>query len=122
VAGAPDVLPSVLDSVGTVSVSGGGVLRLEGDGDVMLSDVCVDAASGGTIDGFSFAETGTFSIINALSEGSAELPLNIVGTDGVSKLASWNLSVNGKATTRRKVVVSGNRLTLVSTGFVMVLR
>ena len=122
VAGAPDVLPSVLDSVGTVSVSGGGVLRLEGDGDVMLSDVCVDAASGGTIDGFSFAETGTFSIINAPSEGSAELPLNILGTDGVSKLASWNLSVNGKATTRRKVVVSGNRLTLMSTGFIMVLR
>jgi autotransporter-associated beta strand protein len=120
--GRPEVLPSVLDSVGTVSVSGGGVLRLEGDGDVTLSDVCVDAASGGTIDGFSFAESGTLSVVNAPSEGSAELPLNIVGTDGVSKLASWNLSVNGKATTRRKVVVSGNRLTLMSTGFVMVLR
>lgn len=122
VAGAPDVLPSVLDSVGTVSVSGGGVLRLEGDGDVTLSDVCVDAASGGTIDGFSFAETGTLSVVNAAESGRVDLPLAIVNATGVSNIGAWNLIVNGVATSRRKLTATESGFALVPVGFIMVVR
>ena len=122
--GRPDSLPVVTIPNGTVSVSGGGVLKFEGDGaePIVLSDVQLDAKSGGTIEGFALAARGTLSVLNAETMGRTDLPATFVDTTGVANLAGWDLSLGGRVTSRFRIVVTGNSVSLVPVGTVMVLR
>ena len=105
--------------IGSVSVEGG---TLVADVPMAVSNLVVDATSGGTLDGFAFAERGTLTVKNLPEgKGMTELPgtyLNCTGLDGVSR---WTLSLDGKSTLKR-ISASGGVLRIYSPGTTVIFR
>jgi hypothetical protein len=105
--------------VGSVSVEGG---TLVADVPVAVSNLVVDAMSGGTLDGFAFAESGTLTVKN-LPEGNEMVALpgtyeNCTGLDSVSR---WTLSLGGEST-RKRISVSDGVIRIYSPGAVFLVR
>lgn len=86
---------SVLENVGSVKVTGGATLKFVGEDAPAISHFEVDPASGGTLDGFALAATGTLNLpLDNFDGQSLTLPLSFANMD-VSALANWHLSMNG---------------------------
>ena len=92
------VTRSPLENVRSVSVAANATLK--SNGSLAIRSLTVDAEGGmGTIDGFSFAETGCLTVENA----DAGKPIAFHGTfksvTGLSNLAGWsvNVKVNGRS-------------------------
>ena len=114
------VVPSSSVSIASLRVSGGGVVVA--DAPLAVSNLVVDATSGGTLDGFAFAERGTLTVKNLpAGKGMTELPgtyLNCTGLDGVSR---WTLSLDGEPT-RKRISASGGVLRIYSPGTTVIFR
>lgn len=115
---------SVLENVNSVQVSHGAVLKMEaGSEPVSLSSLRIDAASGGTIDGFSFADAeGAVDVMNSPDVHDAELPITFVNCRNLANLAKWSVSLEGKAKPDYCLSVSGNRVTLCRMGLRVIVR
>ena len=113
---------SVLERISSVAVSKGATLVAEGA--VELRNLTVDAdaegAGVGTVDGFSFAETGTLDVTGEVSAGGA-LPLVAVNSATFPTVRNWTLTVNGEASNMR-VMTSGGQLALARPGLIVICR
>lgn len=110
---------SVLNNVSDVTVLGGATMEAEGD--VTLSTLTVDATDAGTVEGFTFPETGTLKVINLPGE-SGVLPITVT-SDTASNLEKWTLNVNGSANTKLRVKVdSSGHLSLFPVGTLLIFR
>jgi hypothetical protein len=111
----------VLKNIGTVSVSGGGVLEVEGK-KVEVRSIAVDVASGGGIlKNVKFADRDRELDIAWGGEGEVALPLTFADCDGVENIAGWTLSVGGEPT-RKKIAVKNSVVHIVAPGMTVVLR
>lgn len=122
---APATLPSVMESVRSYSVSGGGKLTLAaGSGEIEISCLKVDAVSGGTIDGFSLASSGTLEISGTDGKKLITLPLSVANDSGtLSNLVNWDIQIGGQARPSHRISVSsGGLISLSPPGLVMCIR
>ncbi len=124
--GHPDTLPTVLDPAGVVSVSGGGKLTLEAGSDaITLSKLKLNASPDtgtGTIEGFTFAPDGTLEIENVPESDKTEIPVLFLNVTGLENLTNWNLEVNGKPHSSKKVSIVDGKLSLVTGGTLLSIR
>ena len=111
----------VLKNVGAVSVSGRGVLEIEGK-KIEVKKGSVDVASGGGIlKNVKFADRdGELDIVWG-GEGEVALPLTFADCDGVENIAGWTLSVGGELT-RKKIAVKNSVVHIVAPGMTVVFR
>ena len=87
----------VLTRIGTVKVSGGATLKFEGEGAPTISRLAVDPASGGTLDGFSLAASGTLDVLaDDFAGQTLTMPLAFRNVD-TGAFADWSLQMNGVA-------------------------
>ena len=125
-AGRPSTLPTVNDPVGVVAVSGGGTLKMGvagGPQPLVISKLALDAASGGTIDGFAFAEDGELTVDNVSGSQSVELPVRIINATGRENLANWTLQRPGGASLNRGITVTEDgAIVLTPRGLAIIVR
>jgi hypothetical protein len=108
----------------TAKVASGASLVAEGDGEVVLNGVILDAsAGGGTIEGFRFAESGVLDVCG-LPEGEAtvDIPVSFSGAEGLSNVSGWTLKLDGEATDRKKFKVTSTGVTIMSIGMTVIVR
>ena len=112
---------SILSSVGTVSVASGA--ELEADGEVApIKALSVSASGGGTIRGFTFAETGTLDVTDFVKGGNERIPMSFVDAKGLARLSKWTLRVNGSTKGFEGAVVDENGITLLRSGLMILIR
>lgn len=91
-----------LSHVRSVRVDAGARLVLDGPA-LVVSRLRIDADAGvGTIQGVTFAETGTVELEGYVSEAKA-LPCDWSATDGAANVATWSVKVGARAQTRYRV-------------------
>ena len=88
IAGGPEGTANALAGVSSVSVAAGA--RLVADGAATIGALTVDASGAGSIDGFSFAENGTLTVLN-LPKGGGALPGTYANVDGLESVENWTL-------------------------------
>ncbi len=99
--GTTDVVYPSLTNIRSVSVSGGGVLAVEGD-TIELSSLSVDCnGGGGTISNFTFAANGQFTVANASADTIQKLPLKFADVGNVAALANWTLAADISCAAKR---------------------
>ena len=107
---------------GPVSVKGGGALKAEG-GSPEISALSLDAASGGTIDGFAFAADGTLDVANLPVDARVTLPVTLVNAASSSNIADWTVSVNGtSAAALTALVDAGGHVVVCRRGLRIIVR
>jgi hypothetical protein len=109
-----------LSAVASVSVASGATLKAVGE--VVLSSLAVDCASGaGTIEGFSLAESGELCVTNAPKYG-CDLPLEFENVQGIANLKRWRVVVDGKTDRMETSVGSDGKVRLCRKGFLLICR
>lgn len=106
-------------SLGAVSVAAGA--ELAADVPLEVSHLVIDATSGGSVSNLTFAANGMLDVVNA-TEATEELPLRFSNGTDLSLVKNWTLKVNGEVSTRKHIVVSGNRIWLRRPGFALIVR
>ncbi len=110
--------PMPLQNVRSVSVDAGATLRANQD--VTLHALKVNASGAGTIDGFSFASSGTLdAVLDGAGTESLELPGTYVNCSGMEGIAGWNLKVNGSPSGKYRIRVNDGKIRLVIKGVVI---
>ncbi len=110
--------PMPLQNVRSVSVDAGATLRANQE--VPLHALKVDASGAGTIDGFSFASSGTLdAVLDGAGTESLELPGTYVNCSGMEGIAGWNLKVNGSPSGKYRIRVNDGKIRLVIKGVVI---
>ena len=110
--------PMPLQNVRSISVDEGAVLRANQN--VTLHSLKVNASGAGTLDGFSFASSGTLdAVLDGAGTESLELPGTYVNCSGMEDIARWNLKVNGSPSGRYRIRVNGDKIELVIKGTVI---
>ena len=100
-----------------VSVKTGAILRAEGD--VTIHALEGGAGGTGTIDGFAFAQNGTFNLtgVERLTD-AVSVPVNFVNVTGAENISNWSLAVGGKHANGRLSYGDGRiRVTPIGTMF-----
>lgn len=126
--GHPAKLPTVLDPVGYVSVTGGGCLKADKSGTapaITISKLKLDTASGGTIDGFAFAADGTIDVPDVKSlEKGAQLPITFENVDAedIAKLSNWTLTAGSRTVSSREIAVRDGKLYVEAKGLLLIVR
>lgn len=112
----------VLKNVGAVSVSGGGVLEIEGKR-IDVKSMTVDISSGGgTIKNVKFAEQdGELDVAGITGSDTVALPLALEGCEGVESISGWSLSLDG-APSARKIGVRNGVVCVLAKGFAVMVR
>ena len=112
---------TVLPNVGTVSVSGGGTLRIEGE-PVEIDSMEVNPLSGGTISNVTFAANGTL-VVREIPEGSdIALPGTYQDVSGFEEIAeNWTLDA-GRKSKSYQIVNRNGELHLLKKGLVLIFR
>lgn len=106
---------SMLESVASVSVATGATFRAEGN--VTLSSIRLDAAGGGTFDGFTFAENGTLDVTGVSARGpTVTIPVTFAHPKDLAKVSGWTLTVNGGPNRYKRHRVTETGVTLVGNG------
>ena len=106
-------------SLGAVSVADGA--ELAADAPLEVSHLVIDATSGGSVSNVTFAASGILDVVNA-TEATEKLPLRFSDGTDLSLVKNWTLKVNGEVSTRKHIVVSGNRIGLRRPGFALIVR
>lgn len=84
-----------VQTVGAVGAEDGALL--EAKGTVIANGIRADVqATGGTVKGFTFAESGVVEVSNLGSNREIELPLTISDAEGLSNVANWQVCVDGR--------------------------
>ena len=103
----------------TVSVAAGATLKAIGE--VVLSSMEIDAVNAGTVDGFSFAESGELNVKNV--SGNGVLGGTFLNSANLGNLKKWSVSVDGSPMPGKMISVSeSGALSLVSRGLVFSVR
>ena len=110
---------SPLSNVSGVYVAPGATLKAYGT--VVLPAVTLDSAGMGTLDGFSFAESGTLNAVG-VSGGSQpiELPFEFTNATGVDNIANWGVRINGSVKRGWKISRKGDKFVLEPPGMVII--
>jgi len=89
---------NVLGNCESVSVASGATLEKQGNGDVVIRNLTIDANGFGTINGFDFADIGSISISGAGNVSDRrEIPGTFVNCSNLANIRSgWKLSVDGR--------------------------
>ena len=120
--GGPEDVPPALENVESVSVAAGA--RLVAIGEVApIKGLTVDVNGAGTIEGFEFAAGSecNLNVENLPNEG-ARLPGTYLDCTGFGNIAGWSLSVGGKATASRRILVENGVLRIVPVGMIFSIR
>ena len=116
---------SSFDLVESVSVDAGATLKADcADGlKLPIKGLTVDPAKGaGTIDGFAFAETGTFNL-TSLPPGGSKYRFTLRNCTGFENVADWSVRLNGQETGKYEIVVSEDgSVTIVRKGALVIIR
>lgn len=89
-------MPAPLANVRSVSVNAGAILKA--DDAITVSSLKIYSSGAGTMDGFTFAQTGTLDVVfEGDIPSSATIPGTYVNCDGFANLVNWTLKVNGVA-------------------------
>ena len=91
----------VLEGGNTVSVAP--VAKIVADGDITLSSVKLSANGGGTIEGFSFAGSGTLDITDWAGSYD-EIPLRFANATDFANVSGWSLKLDGENSSRKFVM------------------
>jgi hypothetical protein len=105
--------------IGSVSVQGG---TLVADVPVTVSNLVLNATSGGTIDGFDFASTGTLTVNGMDGEGDVLLPATFDNVTGLENLRNWTLKFTDPSIGKRRVRISGGRVSIIRVGITISFR
>lgn len=110
----------VFTNVDTVGVESGAELSTT-DG-VTIKGLHVDMDSAGTISGFDFAGNGVLQVENCRTKETFTLPGRYENVTGLTNLVQWTVYINGKESSRRKVRVDGDAVTIIGTGLTISFR
>lgn len=102
------VAPDVFNNVESVSVAEGATLQATGS--VTVNGLEVDVDGAGTIDGFTFAETGVLNIVTH-NKGYYQLPGTYTNVKGFNNLPNWTLKVNGRAA-HSQIAIEGGKIVI----------
>jgi len=105
--------------IGSVSVQGG---TLVADVPVTVSNLVLNATSGGTIDGFNFASTGTLTVDGMNGDGDVLLPATFDNVTGLANLRGWTLNFADPSIGKRRIRVSGGRVAIMRVGITVSFR
>lgn len=106
--------------VASVKVTGRAKLLVEGD-PLPVSTLVADFADGGTVSNVAFAATGTLEI-PGLGKWSGELPLKFEGVSGLSNVGEWTLTSGGVPVQKSHISVSGNKISILRDGLILLFR
>ena len=114
---------SMLENVGAVTVANGAVLKYEGlaAGAPELSRVKLAAGATGAIDGFKFAESGTFEI-DEMPQGSVSVAVALPNSTGLDNVAGWAVKVGGVSKLSYHVLASPTGFTVQKSGLSIIFR
>ena len=113
-----DEAPARTVRIGSVLLEGG---TLVADAPVVVSNLVVDAVSGGILNGFDFARSGTLGVRNLPRVDNAlELPVSFANCTGLENINQWTLSVGGSPCKRFVIRSANGKITIVRRGFVLV--
>ena len=120
---APTKVFSILENAGPVTVANGATLKYEGDaaGAPTLSQVTLAAGATGSIDGFAFAENGTFEI-DAMNDSVVSIAVTLPNAQGLDNVAKWSVKVGGETKLRYRVNAKANGFTLSKGGLIVSLQ
>lgn len=124
IASAPATMPNVLGSVSQVAIRGGGRLTIE-DGKLAISNLVVDGATGGTLDGVTCDSVGSLALENVPNGPDVTIPLTILNAEAqeIARISGWTLTVNGRTTLSKSVELGRDgKLHLISKGLSVVVR
>ena len=118
----PTKVFSLLENVGPVAVANGATLKYEGDaaGAPALSSLKFATGSTGSIDGFAFAQKGTFEI-DEMPESSVSIAVTLPNSTGLSNLDSWDVEVGGAIKAGCRVAATEAGFTITKKGFCVIL-
>ncbi len=120
---APTKVFSLLNNVGAVTVANGATLKYEGASEEapMLSSVKLASNATGSIDGFAFAENGTFEI-DALNQGELNVAVSLPNATGLANVANWQVKVNGVVKDSCRVSATANGFKLERSGMYLIFK
>ncbi len=117
-------IPMPLQNVRSVSVASGATLRASEPG-IVLKALKVDSVNAGTIEGFTFAKTGTLKVVMT-GDNSAHKSIVLPGTyescDGLDNIAKWTLDIDGNVPRKYRLGVSNGKITLLPYGLAISIR
>ena len=97
---------NVIETVGMVSVSTNATLRA--DGDAVLTALRLSPHGNGTIEGFTFAESGVLDVAAEKISGVTVLPVTLQNCKNVQSMSHWTLKVGGIDAPRYKIKMSAS--------------
>ena len=99
---------NVLGNCESVSVAPGATLEKQGNGEVVISNLQIDAGGFGTINGFTFAENGKISVpgIGSVS-GVMDIPGTFSNCHDIAKIRRWPVSAGGRKLMVHKITPTG---------------
>ena len=120
---APTKVFSLLENVGPVTVANGATLKYEGaaDGAPALSQVKLAADATGSIDGFAFAEDGTFEI-DAMPQGSVSVGVTLPNAKDLANVAKWQVKVGNVLKPNYRVKATADGFTVTKSGLMLYVR
>ena len=118
-----DPVPFFDDGVGPVTVANGATLKYEGaaDGAPALSRVKLAAGATGSLDGFAFAEDGTFEI-DAMPQGSVSVGVTLPNATGLANVANWQVKVGNVLKPNYRVKATADGFTVTKSGLMLYIR
>ena len=103
---------------GTLALAGGGTFRVNGQ-PLAVSSLTLDATDGGSVEGVTFAESGTFSLVNLPPSREIRIPGHLASSDA---LANWDVRIDGKPNVRWSVSMQDGQVSLFKKGFAVIIR
>jgi hypothetical protein len=95
---------------------------LKAVGFVQLPRLTLDCAAGaGALEGFDIPASGRLDVLNCPS-GTVVLPGAFIGCSNLGNVKRWDLFINGERPRNRAVAVRGDRLSIVPTGTLLIVR
>lgn len=117
----PGPTNDVAFTASSVSVAAGAVLKAQNVREKpVIRRLVVDAAGGGTIDGFAFAPDTELVVVNAPSSGNIAVPITLSNVSGLDDISGWSLSVNGKSKSSALLTASGTGFKITSPGVILI--
>jgi len=98
---------NVLGNCESVSVAPGATLEKQGNEEVVISNLRIDAAGFGTIDGFAFGSEGSLTVDNAVTSGTIDIPGTFSNCTNLGNIKKWTLSAGGRKYVVHKVTTTG---------------
>ena len=119
---APTKVFSLLENIGPVTVANGATLKYEGSaaGAPTLSSLKFATGATGSIDGFAFAQKGTFEI-DEMPESSVSIAVTLPNSTGLSNFGSWDVEVGGAIKAGCRVAATEAGFTITKKGFCVIL-